>query len=530
MIEREGGIGARVRETAEIGDARWSVTNAPSLLPSVAVPFDAGATIAERYVLTARLGEGAMGVVWRAHDSRLDRDVAVKVVNANAIGDAKARARLFREAKAAASFSHPHVIHVHDVGQTDDGGAYVVMELAVGVTLAEKLRDGAATHRDRLRWIGEAASALEAAHKVGMVHRDVKPDNMVVREDGRLVLLDFGLAKRTEEGTATITQLTQAGALMGTPAYMAPEQARGEEATAASDQWALAIVAYTMLTGRLPWRAKNVVVMLNEICQRDIEPPSTIAPSLPVAIDAVMARALAKDQEARYPSIGAFAQALAEAARDVHADSIPPRPSKATDDTATVRSSTNESLPKVSASVAAMPTLDAAATSRSASTPPSADAIRAPSPPPVAAADVGRSDRTLAGANRQSMMPMQVAVAVVAIAAVLAIVMVRRGPSFAPGRTPVPGANALPSAAVESILAPATSAWRRDCVEKHPEEKPGSVVVTLSIHPDGTVAQSQATQAPPGHAIGECVAPTLPALKFAPSVDGVATYTTTLKF
>jgi serine/threonine-protein kinase len=252
-----------------------------------------------------------MGEVVRAHDVKLDREVAVKLLPAKACGDERARARLVREARAAAKLQHPGIIHVYDVGETDDGGAFLVMELVRGKSLRTVLEGGGAPASVTIRVIVECARALAFAHRAGSVHRDVKPENVMIREDGRAALLDFGIAKSIAADAAT---LTDEGVVMGTPAYLAPEQARGEELDGRADQFALAVTAYEALAGRTPWRGTSVAAVVAEILRDDPPPVSSVRNDLPRALDAVLARAMQKRAADRYPDLDAFADALQDIA------------------------------------------------------------------------------------------------------------------------------------------------------------------------------------------------------------------------
>ncbi len=279
--------------------------------------------LADRYELLGRLGEGGMGVVWRARDTRLNRTVAVKVLPPSAVGNAIARARLLREARAAAGLDHEGIIHVYDVGETPDGGAFLVMELVRGKSLRDLLEEGSLTVDRKIAAIVAAARALGFAHAAGIVHRDVKPDNIMVRDDGRVAVVDFGVAKPVAASllddaasAETVPQvkersLTREGQLVGTPAYLAPEQARGQEVSAATDQFALAVTTYEALTGRLPWRGEGALEVVAAIL-RD-PPPKLDDPSFPAALGAVLERALAKAPTERFESMSAFADALGEA-------------------------------------------------------------------------------------------------------------------------------------------------------------------------------------------------------------------------
>jgi hypothetical protein len=284
-----------------------------------------GERIADRYELVAPLGRGGMGEVWRARDTRLGRSVALKLLSAASVGNALARERLIREARATAALEHDGIVHVYDVGETPDGGAFLVMEILRGCTLREALERGGLGLPRRVAIVVEAGRALGFAHASGIVHRDVKPDNVMIRDDGRVKVVDFGVAKPVssplvaEADTVAFDSdhaLTARGQLVGTPQYLAPEQARGADVSPATDQFALAVTAYEVITGRIPWRGSTVADLLASILRDEPEPASALA-SIPPAIDAALARALAKDPAARWPTIVAFVDALAGAAGDL---------------------------------------------------------------------------------------------------------------------------------------------------------------------------------------------------------------------
>ncbi len=272
-----------------------------------------GARIADRYRVEAELGAGGMGVVYRARDEKLGREVALKTVSAGQLGDERARARLIREARVLAGLSHPGIVQVFDVGETDDGGAFLVMELVDGRTLRALMRDGPLPMPRVLAIARAVAEALAAAHGAGVVHRDVKPDNVMVRRDGRVVVLDFGLVKRDAESSAsTDAALTRSGAVVGTPAYLAPEQARGR-ASPASDQFSLAVMIFELLAGRTPWVGETSAHVLAQILLD--APPSLheLRPDLPASVDGVLARALAKSEGERHPGVTDLVDALESA-------------------------------------------------------------------------------------------------------------------------------------------------------------------------------------------------------------------------
>jgi serine/threonine-protein kinase len=285
--------------------------------------------IADRYELGSQLGIGGMGVVWRGRDRRLARAVAVKVLSASSVGSEVARTRLIREARAAAALEHEGIIRVYDVGETDDGGAFLVMELVRGRSLRAVLEAGSMKLGTRVAVIVQAARALQFAHEAGIVHRDVKPDNIMIREDGRVTVVDFGVAKPlsaelaviagTVAGTPPSSTLTGPGQLVGTPAYLAPEQARGLEVSAATDQFALAVTAFEALTDKRPWTGSCFSECIASLL-RDAPLTISAAAPLPRALDEVFDRALAKEPGDRFVDIGVFADALEEAALSLEVD------------------------------------------------------------------------------------------------------------------------------------------------------------------------------------------------------------------
>src|SRR4051794_31778247 len=250
-----------------------------------------------------------MASVWEAHDELLDRPVAVKVLSLHLGEDDRARRRFAREARTAAGLSsHPHVVTIYDVGEFD-GKSFIVMELLRGGTVADKLRSGEdIPHRLALRWLEEAGSALDAAHEAGIVHRDVKPANMLLDGRGRLALADFGIARLGLED-----QITQTGQVLGTAAYISPEQAMGQPSTPASDRYALAVVAYELLTGVKPFRAENFAAQARAHVEDDPPPASEQDIDLPPAVDRVLERGMAKEPEDRWATAGEMVKALDDA-------------------------------------------------------------------------------------------------------------------------------------------------------------------------------------------------------------------------
>jgi eukaryotic-like serine/threonine-protein kinase len=265
----------------------------------------------DRYRVAHRIAAGGMATVWAAEDTLLGRLVAVKVLGLHIAPDADARERFTREARAAARVSdHPHVVTIYDIGEYD-GLPFIVMEHFAGGTVADRLRAGTPiTRAQALSWLDDAASALDHAHRHGIVHRDVKPANLLLDEHGRLAVADFGIARMASETSG----LTQTGQVLGTAAYISPEQALGREATAASDRYAFAVVAFELLTGERPFPGDTVAAQAR--AHVDADPPAASAVGsgdLPSSVDRPLWRGLDKDPERRWRTACSMVESLDEA-------------------------------------------------------------------------------------------------------------------------------------------------------------------------------------------------------------------------
>jgi serine/threonine-protein kinase len=280
------------------------------------MPLASQIELPERYRVARHIASGGMASVWEVEDLVLGRIVAVKVLGAQFAFDPRARARFQREARTAAQVSvHPHVVTIYDIGEHGDD-AFIVMEHFSGGTVADRLRDsrrsGAPIDRETaLRWLRDAASGLDVAHAAGIVHRDVKPANLLLDARGRVAVADFGIARLADD-----THMTQTGQVLGTAAYLSPEQATGQPATPASDRYALAVVAYELLSGRRPFDGGPPAAQLLQHAEERPPRASEARPELPSAVDPVLIRGLAKNPAARPSTATEFVGELERALRD----------------------------------------------------------------------------------------------------------------------------------------------------------------------------------------------------------------------
>jgi len=258
-----------------------------------------GRVIAGRYRLEVRIGEGGMGVVYRARHVLIDRIVAVKLIRPDLRGETHLRAWMLREARAANRVDHAHIIDIHDIGETEEGELYLVMEYLVGLSLSSELARGTMQLSRGVDILEQMCAALARAHDLGVVHRDLKSDNILLTTRGGrkdfVKILDFGLAH-----LAMDPRLAPKGAVFGTPEYMAPEQARGEEATAQSDLYALGVLFFEMLTGQLPFRSDDRETLL-EMQRTAVAPrPRSIKPDVLPSAEGIVVKLLEKDRRKRF--------------------------------------------------------------------------------------------------------------------------------------------------------------------------------------------------------------------------------------
>ncbi|MEU8012773.1 serine/threonine-protein kinase [Micromonospora parva] len=454
-----------------------------------------GVLLGDRYRLGERVATGGMGAVWRGTDVLLEREVAVKVLLPSLVADPEFTTRFRAEARMLAALRHPGVVPVHDVGQAvlDDGSQvdYLVMEYVEGEPLSARVRavrrlDPATT----MSVLAQAADALHTAHLAGIVHRDVKPGNLLVKADGTVVLVDFGIARSRH-----MAGLTAANMVLGTASYMSPEQATGQPVSAATDVYALGAVAYFCLAGQPPFHGDNPLAVALRHAQED---PAALPADTPPAVAAVVARALAKRPEDRYGSAAELAAAAADA-RDATLASIPvsARPPWAL----------AAPTPGVAASAAPAVPLPAAAPAAAAPAP------AAPGAPPAAPVSAGPAalrapasvaaepttapkptqEDALPGGPTGRRLPLLVgAGAVVLVALAVAVTVVALRPETKPGSADQPPALAGESAAVTDAPPPPADATT---TAPRPSTTPGASR-TATADPSGSPVDASASGDP----------------------------------
>jgi serine/threonine protein kinase len=267
-----------------------------------------GATLG-KYRLIEKLGQGGMAQVYKAYQPDLDRYVAVKILHPHLTGDEEFAARFRREARAIAALEHPHSVRVYDF-DTDHDLAFIVMEYLTGVSLKARLRDLSCRNEympltEVVHIISALADALDYAHARGVIHRDIKPSNVLITTDGRPVLTDFGIAKMIDT-----TIITGSSGTLGTPAYMSPEQGKGDPGDARSDIYALGVLLYQLCTNHLPFDADTPYAIILKHLTSPLPPPRSVRPDLPEAVERVILKALAKDPNDRYQTAGEMGRAL----------------------------------------------------------------------------------------------------------------------------------------------------------------------------------------------------------------------------
>jgi len=396
-----------------------------------------GDVLGGRYRLVELLGQGGMATIYRATDSELGRDVAVKVLHPEYGHDPDFVARFRQEAHAAASLSHPGIVGVYDFG-TDDAGPYLVMELVDGEDLAALIRrNGPLPPRQAARLVAEVARALDAAHERGIVHRDVKPGNIMLTANGRVKVTDFGIARAWADA-----RLTLPGTTLGSVHYFSPEQALGEPTTAASDIYSLGIVLFELLTGRRPWEGDSAASVA--MARISASPPSAseVRPSVPPALDAIDRKAMAPEAADRFASAGAMAEALEAFLEEGRVVGARPAVPVAVGPTPPARSGGSISEAGATPVASSLPVAALAAAPLVPATPPASlspplpQATQPPAPPPADPDDGGRTSPWVWVAGVLGL--------VVLVVAGLLFFRVLAASSL-PAATPGPGSVTLPS-------------------------------------------------------------------------------------
>ncbi len=273
-----------------------------------------GQVVGDRYELRDVIGTGGMGVVYAGFDRRLQRPVAVKFLNPTAAADGAALQRFQREALAAGRIGHENICDVRDLGTTEQGAPYIIMELLDGAPLSDQLlAEGRLSPEDAVSILVQVLAALDAAHAAGIVHRDLKPENIFLAESNsgeqRVKIVDFGISKAL--GDITDLRLTETGIVVGSPYYMSPEQARGrQDVDGRSDLWSVGVILYELLTGQLPFMGDNYNEVMIRIVTEEPRPPSELLPDIPKSLERVIMRALTKDRDERFGSARELAVAL----------------------------------------------------------------------------------------------------------------------------------------------------------------------------------------------------------------------------
>jgi serine/threonine-protein kinase len=274
-------------------------------------PSFVGRMLEDKYLVKELIGRGGMGAVYRAENQRIGKQVAIKILHRGHDSGSSSSKRLYREARLMGSLGHPNIVDIYDLGALENGAPFQVMELLEGESLAARIHlEGGLPIDESLAIAEDVLSALDAAHARGIVHRDLKPDNVfLAHKDGRAVtkLLDFGISKTIGDETLS---LTKTGMVVGTPFYLAPEQARGEDVDQRIDVWAMGVLLYEMLTGVTPFHAENYNKLIVRILTTRPEPPTKRRPALSPTVEQVILTALAHEREHRYRDAGAMLEAL----------------------------------------------------------------------------------------------------------------------------------------------------------------------------------------------------------------------------
>ncbi|MFC1565316.1 serine/threonine protein kinase, partial [candidate division KSB1 bacterium] len=259
-----------------------------------------GETIAH-YKILEKLGEGGMGVVYKAEDTKLKRTVALKFLSSEMTKDPTAKERFIQEARAASALDHQNICTIHEVGESGDGATYIAMAYYEGGTLKEKIDSGPLRIDEALTIAIQAAEGLQEAHEKGVIHRDIKPANIMITDKGQVKIMDFGLAK-----SIAGSMVTKAGTTLGTIGFMSPEQSRGDAVDKRTDIWSLGVLLYNMLTGQMPFKGEYEHAIIYSIMNTEPEPPTALRTGIPMELEQYISKCLAKDPAERYPSAEAL--------------------------------------------------------------------------------------------------------------------------------------------------------------------------------------------------------------------------------
>ena len=290
------------------------------------MPLTVGSRLGH-YDVTALIGEGGMGQVYRARDARLARSVALKVLKPELVSDPERRQRFMREARSAAATTHPAIAQIYDIGE-QDGAIFIAMEFVEGRTLRQLVADKELDLQSAIDIAIQISDGLAKAHDRGIVHRDIKTDNIMVTPDGHAKILDFGLAKLldpaggegkpiTDAASLETVAETRLGVVMGTIAYMSPEQARGRRVDQTSDVFSMGVVVYEMITGELPFKGDSPLDTMHAIAFEEVQPITVLRKHLPPDLHRIVSRCLRKKSEDRYPDAGALADELRRLKQDL---------------------------------------------------------------------------------------------------------------------------------------------------------------------------------------------------------------------
>jgi serine/threonine-protein kinase len=309
LVEFLGGTGAQTMQVPPGGGAAGAAPTVASAA-ATASRLGPGSVLAGRYEIRQQLGAGGMGVVYRAFDRQLKEPVAIKTLKPELLGDATLLERFKQEIRLARRISHPNVVRTHDLGEAD-GTYFITMEFVEGTSLDELLKRRGSLPVDVTLAIGrQLCRALEVAHSQGVVHRDIKPQNLVVDAKGFLKVMDFGIARLVEGRQPPGEGLTAEGSIIGTPEYMAPEQLMGQAVDGRTDLYAAGVVLFECATGRRLFSGSSFATLLLKQVQDPPPDPRSIVPALPEAFATIILKALAKRPEDRWQTAGEFSQAL----------------------------------------------------------------------------------------------------------------------------------------------------------------------------------------------------------------------------